>query len=106
MAVVVVLPEPCRRHRVEVQLRRFRAEHLDQLVVDDLDHHLTGRDRAQHFAADRPLADPVDEILDHRERHVGLEQRNPDLAHRLDHVRLGERAALAQPIENLAKLVR
>ena len=64
------------------QIARLAAEQLDQAVVDDLDHHLAGRDAAQHLLADRALADPGDEVLDHRQRDVGLEQRHPNVAQR------------------------
>jgi hypothetical protein len=54
LAVVVVLPEPCRPTIMMIaggvtpsSSRRVRAEHLDQRVVDDLDDLLAGRDRAQ-----------------------------------------------------------
>ena len=55
MAVVVVLPEPCRPTimmatgggGIEVDRLGLGAQHRDQLVVDDLDDHLAGRDRAR-----------------------------------------------------------
>jgi hypothetical protein len=81
------------------------AEDPDQVIVDDLDHHLPGRDRPQHLLADRLLADPVDEGLDHRQRHVGLEQGDAHLAQRGHHVGLGQRAAPLQPIEDLSQPV-
>ena len=111
LAVVVVLPEPWRPTimmtaggvDVEVELGGLGAEHLDQGVVDDLDDHLARRDRAQDFLADRLLGDLVDEIASHRQRDVGLEQRDAHLAHRRAHVGLGERAAPAKPVEYAAE---
>ena len=54
----------------------------DQLVMDDLDHHLAGRDRLDDGGADRLLADVFGKTSDHVERDVGLEQRAAHLAHR------------------------
>ena len=85
-----------RRHGVEIEPGlELAAERLDQMVVDDLHHHLRRRDRAQHLLPDRLGAHAVDEILDHRQRDIGLEQRHADLAQRRRHVLLAERAAAA-----------
>ena len=90
MAVVVVLPEPCRPTiRIATggaALRSIgsavRAEHLDQLVVDDLDDLLAGRDRLDDLRADGAVAHLVGEGAHHLEGDVGLEQRAADLAQR------------------------
>ncbi len=89
-----------RRHGGQVERRFVGAEHGDQLVMDDLDDHLAGRDRADHLLADRLLAHLGDEILDHRQGDVGLEQRHAHFAHGLGHVGLAQRAAAGQPVEN------
>ncbi len=47
-----------RRRRVEVDGLRVRAEHLDELVVDDLHHHLAGGDRADDVLRRRPWSAP------------------------------------------------
>ncbi len=101
LAVVVVLPEPCRptimigdrRGRVEVDRLRVRAEHLDQLVVDDLDDHLARRHRLDDRDADGVLLHLVGEGAHHVERDVGLEQRAPHLAQRRIDVGFRQRAA-------------
>ena len=93
------------RRDVEVELAGIGAEHLDQRVVDDLDDLLPRRDRAQHVLADRLFGRLVDELARDRQRHVGFEQRHAHLAHRLTHVRLGQRAAPAQPVEDAAQPV-
>ena len=85
------------------ELGGFRAERLDQRVVDDLDDHLARRDRAQHFLPDGLFGDLVDEIARDRERDVGLEQGDAHLAHRRAHVGLAERAAPAKPVEYAAE---
>ena len=84
----------------EVELAGLGAQDRHELVVDDLHHHLAGRDAPDHLLADRALAHPGDEVLDHRQRDVGLEQRDADLAHRLADVGLAQRAAAAQAVED------
>ena len=108
MAVVVVLPEPCRPTiRMPTGGAACRsigcgvgAEHRDELVVDDLDDHLAGRHRAQHFGADGLGFDLLGEVLDDIERDVGFEQRAANFAHRLDDVAFGQRAAPRQLVED------
>ena len=75
------------------------------MVVHDLDDHLAGRDRAHHVLADRLLAHRGDEIAHHRERDIGFEERDADLAHRGGDIVLAERAAPAQPVEDLVEAV-
>ena len=53
--------------------------------------------------ADRPLADPGDEILDDLEVDVRLEQREPDVAHGGIDVGLADPALAGQAAERLAK---
>ena len=101
-----------RRGRVEVEpaigtwpARLGPAEHLDEMVVDDLDDHLAGRDRAHHLLADRLLAHRGDEIAHHRQRDIGFQERDADLAQGRGDIVLAERAAPAQPVENLAETI-
>src|SRR4029079_12215098 len=74
--------------------------------MDDLEHHLAGRDRLDDGGADRLLADAISEISDDLERNVGLEQRAAHLAHRGLDVLFGQRAAPRQTIEYPAKPLR
>src|SRR3546814_3632868 len=60
---------------------------------------------AQHVVADRLFGDLIDEIAGNGERDVRFEQGDAHFAHRGAHVRLGQRATAAQPIENTAKPV-
>ena len=114
LAVVVVLPEPCRPTIMMATggaaLRSMRlavgAQRRDQLVVHDLDDHLAGRDRLHHLDADRLLLDLVGEGARHVERDVGFEQRAAHFAHRRIDVGFGERAAAGEAVENAAKLFR
>ncbi len=92
MAVVVVLPEPCRPTIMMATggaaLRSMpcalavAAERSDQLVVHDLDDHLARGDRLHHLDADRLLLHAVGEGARHVERDVGLEQRAAHFAQR------------------------
>ena len=93
------------RSCVQVNGGAIRAEHGDKLVIDDLDHHLAGRDRAQDFLADRLGLHLVDEVAHHIERDVRFEQRTAHLAHRLADVALGERAATRQLVENAGQAI-
>jgi hypothetical protein len=56
------------------------AEDVDELLVDDLDDLLCGVQRPGDVGAAGALLDGVDELPDHRERDVGLEQGDADLA--------------------------
>ena len=121
LAQVVVLPEPCsptsmiadRRGRVQVDAvapsasrrRRLAAEHLDEMIVHDLDDHLPRRHRAQHLLADRLLAHRIDEIAHDRQRDIGFEQRDADLAHRARDIVLAQRAVPAQPVEDIVQAI-
>ena len=49
---------------------------VDELLVDDLDDLLGRVQRLADLLAAGPLLDRVDELLDHGQRDVGLEQRD------------------------------
>jgi hypothetical protein len=76
------------------------AQGLDQLVMDDFHDHLAGRDRLDHFNPDRALFDLIGKAARDIERHVGLEQRAPDLAERGLDIGFRQRAAPGQPVED------
>ena len=94
-----------RRLRGEVDRLGVRAQHGDQLVVHDLDHHLAGRDRLDHVLADGLGLHLVGEVAHHLERHVGLEQRAAHLAHGLRHVAVGQRPAPGQLVEDARQAI-
>ena len=79
------------------------TQHLDQMVVDDLDDHLTGRDRPQDFLPDRLFLDAGDELLDHGQGHVRLKQGDTHLAQGGADVFLAQRATPCQAIEDVAQ---
>ena len=87
------------------QAARLAAEDLDQLLVDDLDDLLGGVQRRADLLAASPLLDRVHELSNHRERDVGLEQGDPDLASGRVDVGLGEAALAAEVLEGLGEPV-
>ena len=91
------------RRGIEIDRRGVGAEHRNELVVDDLDDHLAGRHRAQHFGADGFGFDLLGEILDDLECDVGLEERPADFAHRLDDVAFRQRSAPRQLVKDARK---
>ena len=93
------------RSGLEFESRRTApSQHLNQMVVDDLDNHLRRGDALQYLLANRALANRADEVFDNRQRDIGLEQCDPHFAQSGAYVLLGERATAAQAIEDLAEL--
>ncbi len=91
------------RRRVAVgQAGRGAAHQLDEFVVDELDDGLGRRQRGEDVRTDGFFFDAVDELFRDREGDIGLEQRDADLAQYLSDVRLGESAAIRQPVEDRA----
>src|SRR5258707_14325912 len=75
------------------------------MIVNDLDDHLPGSDRAQHLLPGRPLAHRGDEVAHHRQGDVGFQQGDADLAQRRRDIVLAERAAAAQAVEDIVEPV-
>ncbi len=76
------------------------GEDVDELVVDDLDDLLAGGDRLGDGLAAGLVVDSLDEIAGDRERDVGLEQGDADLAQRGRDVLVGERALAGELVED------
>jgi hypothetical protein len=85
-----------RSRRIEVDGNAVGAEHVDQLVMDDLDDHLS-LDRLQHRGINGLLTHLVGEGTHHFQRHVGLEQRAAHFAQCGRDIRLRQRAAAVRP---------
>src|SRR5438270_865646 len=100
-----VIASATRRVWCGVAASRTAAEHLDEVVVHDLDDHLPRGNRAQHLLSERPLAHRVDEIAHDRERDIGLQQRDADFAQGRRDIVLAQRAAAAQAVEDLVEPV-
>ena len=54
------------------------------------DQGLPRREAADHFGAERLRAHGVDEVLHHRQRNIGFEQRDAHFAQRFLDIRLGQ----------------
>ncbi|MNS86894.1 hypothetical protein D3C72_1208120 [compost metagenome] len=67
-----------------------RAHQAFQLGLDDLHERLARGQAARHFGADCTVLDAVDEILDHRQGNVGLEQGHAHFAQRVLDVVFGQ----------------
>ena len=79
------------------------GQHLDQGVMDDLDDHLPGGDGLDDLLPDRAVLDGGDELLDHRQGDVGLQQGDTHLAHGLVDVVLRDAALAAQLLQHIAE---
>ncbi len=116
LAVVVVLPPPCRPTiRIGAgglsifsvaRLRVVAGQHMDQLVMDDLDHLLARGDRPGHRLAGGLVLHRLHEVAGDGQRDVGLQKRHPDLAQRGRDIGIAQRALLGQPVEDAARAVR
>ena len=80
------------------------AQELDELVMDDLDHLLRGRDRGGDFLAARLLLDARAELLRDLEVDVGLEQCAAHLTHPLGDHRVVEDPPAAEAREGAVQL--
>jgi hypothetical protein len=85
------LPEPCSP--------AIRTTVGDQFIANDLDHLLSGRERGQHFLAQRLFANVVDQLLDDLEVDVGFQQRHTNFFQRFADVFFGQRALSAQVLK-------
>ncbi len=92
--------------RDEVDPRIHRPHELDQLVVDDLDHHLAGMEALDDLGADRLLADVLGELLDDVVVHVGFEQCLADVVHGVGDVGLGNPPPAGQRPEDRIEFFR
>jgi hypothetical protein len=91
------------RSRVVRRRRALGAEHLDQFVMDDLDHHLAGLDRLEDLGTDGLFADTIGEGAHDFERDVGFDQRTANLAQGRRDIRLRQRTAPGQTVQNTAQ---
>ena len=88
-----------RRRLRECQLPGLPAEDGDQFLVDDLDDLLRRVEGAGYLRALGALFDSTDERTDHRQRNVGLEQRQPDFAGGGVDVGVGQPAFAAKSLQ-------
>ena len=71
----------CRRLRGNLKLGVLRAHNGTELLVDDLDDHLSGDETFQDLLAERTFAHAIHEGAYDLEVDVGLEKRELDLTH-------------------------
>ncbi len=86
-----------RRRRRQVQSDGIATQHFHQMIVDQLDDHLARRNRTQDVRARRLYGNVLDQLFDDRQGDIGLQQRDPQFAHRRRDVGFFQGAALAQP---------
>ena len=105
--MVVVLPEPCRPTISQTEGGReaksglgVLAEQLQQLVADDLEHLLIGRELQQDFGAERLGADVREQLVGHVDVDVAFEQRFANAGERGVQVLFVELALAAQVLED------
>ena len=87
------------RHGAELQRLTTLAEHRGQLVVDDLDELLSGRNRAQLRDTDGLLLDPLEKFTGELKVDIGLEEDTTDFAESFLYVRFVEDATSAKTRE-------
>jgi hypothetical protein len=95
-----------RRHLGEPQPPRLAAQDAHEFLVDDLDDLLGRVQRGGDFLGVGALLDPGDELPDHRQRDVRLEQGDPDFPGGRVNVGRGQASPAAQRGENLRQPVR
>ena len=89
------------RGGVQIDADRLLAtQHLDQAIIDDLDYLIGRLDRADDLLAFGLFAGEGDEVLDHGQGDVGLQQGHAHLAHRLGNVLFGQGAAAGDPVKD------
>ena len=81
------------------------AEDVDELVVDDLDDLLGGREGGGDLFAEGAGADVLDELVDDGEVDVGLEEGEADLAEGVGDVLVGDGALAAEGLEGTLEFV-
>ncbi len=93
------------RLRGEFEAGRVFAEQGDELVADDLDDLLGGREGGEDFSADGFDADVLDEVADDVEVDVGFEQGYANFAQGFGDVFFRERALAAEGFEGALEFV-
>ncbi len=69
--------------------------------MHDADQRLSRRETADHLLAERSLAHLLNEMLHHRQRDVGFQQRDAHFAQRVLHVGFGEARFAADRLDDL-----
>ena len=86
----------------QIELGDTLTQGCSQLVVQDLDECLSGRETAQHFSTDGAFTYAGHEVADHRQRDICLDKRTAHIAHRVFAILFRQPAAAAHLVENTA----
>ena len=87
--------------------RGFRLAHEgDHLVINGLDRLLARSHAPQDIGAQTGLPDLGDELVRDFQIHVGIDQRIPDLRHRVGYVRLGQYRLAPQFFQRILQFSR
>ena len=84
----------------QIEPGAFLAHEADELFMHHLDEGLPGGQALGHFDADRPILDGIGEALDHRERHIRIEQCEAHLTNRLGDVLLAQMTAAGERLQS------
>ena len=90
---------------VEIDGDAFGAEHLDKLVMHDLDDHLAGFDRLQDGCTNSFFTHPVGEGTHDFQCNVRFQKRTANLAQGGGNIGFRQRATAGQSIQNGTKAV-
>ena len=97
--------DDCRPGLGELKPSALTAQNRDKFLVDDLDHLLSGIERARYLHRQGPLAHGGGELTYDRKRNVSFEQGCPDLADSRIDVGLREPALATQTLEGGGKSI-
>ena len=84
---------------LDIDVGALVAHERDQLVVDDLDHHLLRLHRGEDVGADGLVLDGVAEFFRDLEADIGVQERLADIFYRLCDVDFGNLSFALQYLE-------
>ncbi len=88
-----------RRLRPQVDAGSGSAHQLYELAVQDADERLAGRQACGHLGADRLRLDGIDEGANHRQGHIGLQERYPHLPQGFADILLRDTSAAPEVVQ-------
>ncbi|OIQ83357.1 hypothetical protein GALL_348340 [mine drainage metagenome] len=92
-----------RRYRRQIEGGGAAAHQSGQFLMHHLNDRLARRQALQHLTALGALLDVVDEVLDHGQGDVGLQQGHAHFAHRVLDVLFGQACLAAQGFDDAGK---
>ena len=94
-----------RRLGIEIDALMGIAHDPGQFAMDDTNQRLTGTERADDLFANRLLPDRSNELLDHGQGDVGLEQRHANLTQGIGDVGFGQASFAFQRLHDAGKAI-